>query len=46
MIHQLLFKGAQLTIAVAAEKCYIVNSDEATNSIVAPNTLYENLKPG
>ena len=46
MIYKLLFKGGQLTIAVSAEKCYIVNSDEATYSIVAPNTLNENLKPG
>ena len=46
MTHELLLKGVQLTIAVSAEKCYIVNSDEATNSIVAPNTLNENLKPG
>ena len=45
MIYEHLFKGGQLTIAVSAEKCYIVNSDEATNSIVAPNTLNENLKP-
>ena len=45
MIHELLFKGGQLTIAVSAEKCYIVNSNEATNPIVAPNTLNENLKP-
>ena len=46
MIYEILFKGGQLTIAVSAEKCYIVNSNEATNSIVAPNTLNENLKPG
>ena len=46
MIHQLLFKGGQFTIAVSAEKCYIVKSNEATNPIVAPNTLNENLKPG
>ena len=46
MIYEHLFKGGQLTIAVSAEKCYIVNSNEATNSIVAPNTLNENLKPG
>ena len=46
MIYEHLFKGGQFTIAVSAEKCYIVNSDEATNSIVAPNTLNENLKPG
>ena len=46
MIHQQLFKVGQLTVAVSAEKCYIVHSNEATNSIVAPNTLNENLKPG
>ena len=46
MIHQQLFKVGQLTVAVSAEKCYIVHRDEATNSIVAPNTLNENLKPG
>ena len=46
MIYEILFKGGQLTIAVSAEKCYIVHRDEATNSIVAPNTLNENLKPG
>ena len=45
MTHELLLKGVQLTIAVSAEKCYIVNSNEATNPIVAPNTLNENLKP-
>ena len=45
MIYEHLFKGGQLTIAVSAEKCYIVNSNEATNPIVAPNTLNENLKP-
>ena len=46
MLHELLFKGVQLTIAVSAEKCHIVNSDEATNSIVAPNSFNENLKSG
>ena len=46
MVYELLFRDDQLTIAVSAEKCYIVNSDEATYSIVAPNTLNENLKPG
>ena len=45
MIYEHLFKGGQLTIAVSAEKCYIVNSNEATNPIVAPNTLNKNLKP-